>query len=600
MNDRPSARLGRTLGLIGMRGPQPTLGGATLGIFTPFAALEPDQPQSERTMVSLVSKLNRDDALLMCGFLNCVTSGSGPTEDLERQRNAYSALFTPDDAAKIDAFIAEHRAANRITLFFRGQLLELMRWVARYANADPGDGQTFSSLETRRLFVRAAFLAADLWAKRTFADKLTGAGTQEQALNRALGALRKGVEEAGTALHIGVALARGKALFEDHMPARLPSFPADFQAATGLTVDEYIVSASMLMMKVLDKPTDGYFFRPTYASQTTFNDKFNGFLTAATQDAASLAHGLWDDFDKAGFRSLRERPVLLTSSGQCVVLDPTFFIDYFTVSPMFKVLCGSRPDKEVFAAFGGAFEDYAISILQRIYPERPLLAKRLYTDVLHRKVNPAFQVDALVNDATELVVMEMKAAFIREDALLSADPEVFLNELRKRYAVTGDPADREVGVAQLAKCIRAIIIDNWSEADIDQAQIKRIFPVLVVHDERMGSPGVGVFLNRIFTDLLGDVGSRVRIAPLTVMTIHDLENIESSHTFTLRELLAAYVARSSGGMVSVHNFMATDDAFKSKVRPSDALMRKSFELLGQMHRQLFPAAVEADVATERV
>jgi len=570
------------------------MGGATLGIFTPFAALEPDQPQSERTMVALVSKLKRDEALLMCGFLNCVTSGSGLTENLERQRNAYSALFTPDDAAKINAWIAEHRAANRITLFFRGQLLELMRWVARYASADPGDGQSFSSLETRRVFVRAAFLAADLWAKRTFADKLTGAGTQEEALNRALGALRKGVEEAGTALHIGVALARGKALFEEHMPARLPSFPADFQAATGLTVEEYIVSASMLMMKVLDKPTDGYFFLTTYASQTAFNDKFDVFLTAASQDATALARGLWDDFDRTGFLSLRERPVLLTSSGQCVVLDPTFFIDYFTVSPIFKAQSGSRRNS-VLKAFGGAFEDYAISILQRIYPENPVLAKRLYTGVLHRKVNPAFEVDALVNDATELVVMEMKATFIREEALLAADSEVFLKELRKRYAMTGDPADREVGVAQLAKCIRAIVTDKWAEADIDQAQVRRIFPVLVVHDERMGSPGIGFFLNRIFGDLLGDVGKRIIVAPLTVMTIHDLENIESSHAFTLRELLAAYVARSSGGMVSVHNFMATDDAFKTRVRPSAALMRKSLELVVQMHRQLFPAADEADL-----
>jgi hypothetical protein len=49
--------------------------------------------------------------------------------------------------------------------------------------------------------------------------------------------------------------------------------------------------------------------------------------------------------------------------------------------------------------------------------------------------------------------------------------------------------------------------------------------VLVVHDERMGSPGVGVFLNRIFAELSGDVGTRVRVAPLIVMTIHDLEKL---------------------------------------------------------------------------
>ena len=335
------------------------------------------------------------------------------------------------------------------------------------------------------------------------------------------------------------------------------------------------------------------FLPSTYANQTTFDAKFQQFLQSSAQDAAGLASGLWQDFDAIGFKAVRERPILLTSSGQCIVLDPMFFIDYFIVSPLFKVLDRSRPANEVFGAFGGAFEDYAVSILKRCYPERPLLVKRLYADVLHREVNPAFQVDALINDGNELVIMEMKASFIREDSLLSPDPEAFLKELRKRYAVTGDPNDREVGVAQLARCVRAIMFDRWGGADIDQRQLKRIFPVLVVHDERLGSPGIGVFLNRIFGELLGDVGIRIQVAPLTVMTIHDLENIESSETFDLRELLTAYAARSDGGMISMHNFMATDPYFKPRVRPSEALMRKSDEFLDQMHLALFRTTTES-------
>jgi hypothetical protein len=592
MNNYLRARLGRTPGLIRTNGSRLMIGGAHFGVYMPFAVLEPNQPSTEHTMVELVKQFNRDDALLMCGFLNCVTSGSGTTDALERQRRAYSSLHTPSDAVKINAWIAEHRAINRVTLFFRGQLLELMRWVARYSRDEPGTGQSFELPEIREAFVRAAFLAADLWSARTFANKLIGAVTQPEALDRALGAFRKGIEEAGPAMHIGVAMARGKFLFEDHVPMRLPTFLVDFQIATGLTLEEYITCAGMLMMKVFANPIDGYFFRSTYANQTTFDAKFQKFLKSSAQNAANLALGLWQDFDSIGFKAVRERPILLTSSGQCIVLDPTFFIDYFIVSPLFKILGRSRSANEVFGAFGRAFEDYAVSILKRIYPERPLLVKRLYADVPHRSVNPAFQVDALVNDGDELVIMEMKASFIREDSLRSLDPEVFLKELRKRYAVTDDPNDREVGVAQLAKCIRAIITDRWDGAEIDQSQIKRIFPVLVVHDERLGSPGVGVFLNRIFDELLGDVGTRVQVEPLTIMTIHDLENMESSETFDMRELLTTYIARSDRGMISMHNFMATDPDFKGRVRPSETLMRKSSEFLDQMQLALFPATEE--------
>ena len=80
MNNDLRARLGRTPGLIRVNGSRLMVGGAHFGVYMPFAVLEPNQPSTERTMLKLVKQLNRDDALLMCGFLNCVTSGSGPTE----------------------------------------------------------------------------------------------------------------------------------------------------------------------------------------------------------------------------------------------------------------------------------------------------------------------------------------------------------------------------------------------------------------------------------------------------------------------------------------------------------------------------------------
>jgi hypothetical protein len=593
MNSIPRSRLGQTPGLITTNGSRLMVGGTHIGMYVPFDALEPKRPATEHTMVQFVGQLNRDDALLMCGFLNCVTSGSGTTKTLERQRSAYASLFVPGDAEKIDDWIATQKGEDGIILLFRGQLLELMRWVARYSPQEPGTGRSFDHPETRQNFIRAAFLASDLWAARTFSDKLKGAVTRNDALDRALGAFRKGVEEAGPAMHIGVAMARGEFLFKEFLPTRLPTFFADFEAAMGLTIEDYVLCAGMLMTKVFDKPTDGYFFRPTYANATMLDAKFSQFLAVSSQDAASLARGLWTDFEKFGFKAIRDRPILLTSSGQCIVLDPTFFIDYFTVSPVFRVFGVSRPAMEVFSAFGAAFEDYAISILKRIYPERPPLVKRLYTNVLHREANPLFQIDAVINDAVELVIMEMKSAFIREDSVLSPDPKVFLNDLRKRYAVSDDPNAREKGVAQLAKSIRAIIIDRWSKADIDQGQIKRIFPVLLVHDERMGSPGIGVFLNRIFMELLGDIGNRVIVAPLAVMTIADLENVESSE-FHMRELLAAYAADSGGSMISLHNFMATNSVFKDKLRPSEALRAKSLEFTNNLQRTLFPETGEPE------
>lgn len=562
------------------------MGGANVGVFLPFRALESDRPANERTMVQLVQQLDRDEALLTCGYLNCIVSGPGINNERDRQARAYQALYDPEDNGKVMAWISEHGKTTPVVALFRGQLLELMRWVARFAPATKSNNDMFMPRDRRRAFMRAALLASELWSRRTYAGKLTGAETSDQVLDRALGAFRKGVEDAGLALHMGIALARAKALFEEHMPGRLPTFRTDFAAATGLEIDDYISCAAMLMAKVMDTPTDGRFFRLTYADQTGLRAEFQRFLQGATQDSTQLAFELWRDFDLSGFRSLRKRPVFISSSGQCTVLDPISFVDYITVSPVFKILGGSRPPKEVFAAFGGAFEDYSVSTLRRMYPDSYVLVRRLYIEVPHRKQDPAFVVDALVNDGDEIVVMEFKSAFIREDAILSSDPAAFLRDLRKRYALGDSPEDRPVGVAQLAKCVRAILLDRWTGADVAPDKVERIFPVLLVHDERMGSPGIGYYLNTLLDAELGEIAGHNAVAKLTVLTINDLELLDSSD-FTLRDLLSSYTRHPNSGMMSVHNFLSSEAPFKDKLHPSATLMDTSLDLLRTLGDRLF-------------
>jgi hypothetical protein len=273
-------------------------------------------------------------------------------------------------------------------------------------------------------------------------------------------------------------------------------------------------------------------------------------------------------------------------------MDPGYFIDLLTIGPLFRLLSGSVPPNQVFGAFGNAFEDYARAILERTYPST-FGVKRLFIGVQSRETDPEFEIDALLNEGPAVVVMEVKAAFIAESAILADDPAEFIRVLEKKYAVAEGQQDREVGVAQLAKSIRAIVLDKWDGAQIDRSQLKRIFPVLVVHDDRLSSPGCGAILNERFHACLGDISaSKVRVENLTIMTIHDLENKESSDGFSMTELLSAYVAEASGGMVSLHNFMARDSRFNAKVRPSETLIRESAAEIEELRKRLFsdPAA----------
>ncbi|HEY3814573.1 MAG TPA: hypothetical protein VGL66_15230 [Caulobacteraceae bacterium] len=589
MNDERTIRPGMAPGLIVRSGPKATLAGSDVGVFVPLSALEPELRATPKTMVDLVSRLDRDAALLVCGIVNILVTGSGFTDVPERQRRAFSEVGTPEDGRTIDEWLRRQRPQGAsAVVFFQGQILELVRWIALHAQPGTGDTTCFADPEQRKTFLRAALVASELWSARTIGDRLSGGKTNAEAVERALGAFRKSTEESGVATHIGVAIARGRLLFQRYLPARLPTFRDEFRAATGITIEDYLTCVTMLMPKASDVPSDGAMFRPTYAAATEFAAEFALFLSQVSQTPDELKVSLESGFAKNGFKSLREKPILTTPSGLSVILDPAYFVDHFTLSPLFRVIALGRQTNAVFGAFGHAFEDYAIEILGRRYP--PVFGvKRLFTRVKSSEDNPEFEIDALLNEGADLVLMEMKAVFVPERSILTDDHGDFLKELRKKYAVEPGEQDREVGVAQLAKQVRAIVLGRWAGAEIDHGQLRQVFPVLVVYDERLASPGVGAFLNERFRDALGDVARKdVVIRDLAIMTIHDLETKESTDGFSLTELLSAYLPESRGGMVSLHNFVARHPTFNTMLRPNETLMATSLAEIEELQKRLFP------------
>ena len=69
----------------------------------------------------------------------------------------------------------------------------------------------------------------------------------------------------------------------------------------------------------------------------------------------------------------------------------------------------------------------------------------------------------ILNDFYEAFVLEIKASWIREDSILTEDPEDFIQQLLGKYGIattgTKGAGDRK-GVAQLARSVGAIIRGN--------------------------------------------------------------------------------------------------------------------------------------------
>jgi hypothetical protein len=102
-----------------------------IGLFVAPEALFPDLEATEATMVALLGTLSRDAVLLACARLNTVVSGPGHPDHKPQQKRAIGLICDGNNLRRINAFTAAHPGSGLPSVFFRGQLLELMRWAVR-------------------------------------------------------------------------------------------------------------------------------------------------------------------------------------------------------------------------------------------------------------------------------------------------------------------------------------------------------------------------------------------------------------------------------------------------------------------------------------
>jgi hypothetical protein len=563
-----------------------------VGLFVPEGEVFPGVMADESTLLSLLQGLSRDDTLFMAARLNTIISGPGDFDVQPRQQQALSTMCTTAQIDRVNAFARRHKNAGTPVVFFRGQLLELMRWTARHGCNLPNDGTTYEAPEFRERFVKAALIAGSLWGQRVYGTKLSAAAPVDETRLKALGALRKGVEEGNLAPHIGIAIGRGLKLFTEYLPHHFSGLGDQFRVMTGLSVDQYLSCATALCIYIQQHRKEGpLFVTHTVAATTAWKHIYPTFFALESQGPEQLSASFWDNFDKVGYKALRERPIMVTADGRAMILDPTFFIERISIGVLFHIAKG-KPRAEsmrVFSAFGDAFEEYVADTLRRIYPCSPVLVDPVVFNAVGQNAEGRqFEIDAARLGASAAVVFETKAVFLREDAVMSAEPEDFLAALRAGYGASIDKKERDKGVAQLARSIGAIIRGEWVGEHGEFAGLPVIYPVLVAHDTRLDAPALGHFLETEFRALLGAVPGGKRVAPLTVMTIQDLESLEKSiDNFSLLDLLEDYSSECPDRMRSLHNYIAFS-SYGAKIKPSDFLMEASIGIHDVLIRELFP------------
>lgn len=590
-------------------------------VFAQHDVVFPSLPHDFEEFKRLVRSLSRTDTLLWCARLNLHFGHAIIDEPKDVQKRLVSTFFNNEEVGHLNRLVAEYGEGTAV--FFRGQLLELMRWVALLSTDQPGDGTTFRDPAVRHAFARAALLASDVWARRVYPDELKIESGLDATRRRILAMLRQANVETSGGPHPLLALARGVSV-ADHLRRRMPNADDEFRRKTKLTFEEYFsiltyLAAMTLRHSVADftVPEASGLLQTTNLAQndTPLGRKLRAYFSLESQSPDELRDSLWgnrtDSTEHAArpflFRPLRAKPLLRADANRAIILDAALFAERPTAGPLFHLVAGQKGGaaNQTFGVFGEAFEDYVRDVMGRIFPEAagtPLVRRYIPSPrAIDQDGNELEIADGLLIVHDTAVLFEAKAVWIRED-LSSPDtePGKYIEHLRGHYGVSSSPkaGNRRVkGVGQLARAIGCIGDGSLRTVGFNLDGVLRILPVLLVHDVHLNAPAHPHFLAGEFVAALGkeddvvpqwremSVGA-IRVAHLLVLTVDDIELLEtSSERFSVLTCLQDYVTASPDRMMSFYNFLVTS-RYRERLRYSKWLGDKCDELLARVSEHL--------------
>jgi len=493
----------------------------------------------------------------------------------------------------------------QLTVFHRQQLLELMCQAALHC-PDSGKYKTpVQNNQSKKTFVQAALIVNELVLQR-MGDERTLAKENTEAVRRHLLKLvRLSAQGASHAMDPPRAFGRGKMMFFDFLPKEFSDFEKRFQVHSGLSLNEYysclvMVIAHYLNAELRQSSHVRHIIKVQELREQVphMADAFARYLEIESQTIEELGMALREkrNVEQYSLKAIRRRPILRLPDGNAIVLDPVFHTEKAMAGPLFT-LTGQFRNLQGY--FGNAFEKYAQSILQNMCPQANS-DLRMGDELEWMSSDGEVEIaDACLINGEKLLLFEMKAVWVRDDRVSDPDPEEYLDELRQKYGKNGKVAD------QIARAINRLVNREWILSGHDMRDTQRIYPILLAYDPLLNTPGHSWFFRSEFKDALNPDGlfpsSKVimvkkqwEIAPLTIITVDVLENLEASvRNFDLIDLLEDYFAfcdthfRDADDDLSLPAFISIS-SYSSKMDYRGSVVLKSLEIFEESMKMIVP------------
>jgi hypothetical protein len=583
-----------------------------MAVYIEVGQVFPDTEPDYDTFLGILSSLSLSDTLLRCATINLVLSGRSGATPHDRQDQAICWTFSDSEIHAINEAAKVHGGSMTMA-FCRGTMLELIRWVALVCTDRANDGATYEDADMRREFAKAALIANDIWGERVFTGRVEP-GMSEEQWRDALAAFRMSYEATRAIRQDLDMLARGWLLFGDYFSRTYPTFQEEFSDRTGLAFDDYYACLCAIVVHFLDPIKGNCCFHVEELGQNTpHGQAFRRFLELESQTSAGLRQSLWaglsgrpaafSDAPAYDYKPIRERTIIAGDDCRAMVMDPVVFAEKSAVGPLFHLAQGEK-GQAPFSAFGYAFEEYVRDILRRVFPPTAgPLAERLVTpETIVDASGVALEADACLNDLEEAVLFEIKGVFVPERDVLNPNPEEYVTSLRERYVRSHRDAGevKRKGVAQLARAVSALADGQSPQRNPGFASLKRLYPVLVVHDVLIGSPLHACFMASEFARELQPDEQRpsgqlrkggLSVDQLIVMTIEDIEKMERlAESLGFRDMLQGYSEADPSRTACLSHYLSSAPQCKDIPSANRVLRKKSKDILDLTRRMLFPEA----------
>ena len=314
-----------------------------------------------------------------------------------------------------------------------------------------------------------------------------------------------------------------------------------FSLATGLTLEDYqylifgilrvclsftpndILSGESLFVNTQPSPTLTSLYEKLIPHTCISIDEL--------RDEAEKPSGL-----KNEFRLWRKYPLVKVSENQLLCMDIGFLLDklqtgvFWTILEQLNKIEKSKGDNFI-ASWGEVFARYTSSILKSgIDAQTPSMEKCIINPKYVQKEETECTDIAVCGEDT-LILLECKAAVLRADTKFSGNFDKFYAELKEKIII-GSDTEGPKGVKQLCNAIKSLThLDETKRQrvkEIDISKVKKIYPVLVLSDRIFSVLCMNWLLNSEFRDMMDGVNlmEHVKIMPLTVLTIEDIELLE--------------------------------------------------------------------------